>query len=125
VTDLDFDVVVVGSGRAGTAAAYRLAEEGFDVALVERAKQPGMKNVTGGVLYGSVLADMVPEFPEEAPLERHVVEHNIKLLHGDAEVSVGYRDLELREEPNYTLMLGKFDRWFVERADVVGALFLP
>ncbi|MFD1564563.1 FAD-dependent oxidoreductase [Haloarchaeobius amylolyticus] len=121
----DVDVAVVGSGRAGTAAAYRLASEGLDVAILERAKQPGMKNITGGVLYGDVLAKLVPEFPEEAPLERHVVEHNIKLLHGDAEVSVGYRDHELREEPNYTLMLGKFDRWFVEKAEEQGALFLP
>ena len=125
MTETDFDVVVVGAGRAGTAAAYRLAIEGFDVALVERAKQPGMKNVTGGVLYGDVLADLVPEFPGEAPLERHVVEHNIKLLHGDSEVSVGYRDLELREEPNYTLLLGKFDRWFVDRAVEEGVVFLP
>lgn len=125
MTDTDVDVVVVGAGRAGTAAAYKLAEEGYEVALLERAKQPGMKNVTGGVLYGEILADLVPEFPAEAPLERHVVEHNIKLLHGDAEVSIGYRDLALREEPNYTLMLGKFDRWFVDRAIDVGALFVP
>ena len=125
MTDTDFDVVVVGAGRAGTAAAYRLTAEDLDVALVERAKQPGMKNVTGGVLYGNVLADLVPEFPEDAPLERHVVEHNIKLLHEDAEVSLGYRDLALREEPNYTLMLGKFDPWFVDRAVDEGVVFLP
>jgi len=125
MTATDFDVVVVGAGRAGTAAAYKLAQSDLDVALVERAKQPGMKNVTGGVLYGQVVADLVPEFPEEAPLERHVVEHNIKLLHGDAEVSIGYRDMALREEPNYTLMLGKFDRWFVDRAVDEGAVFLP
>ncbi|MGM0592741.1 MAG: FAD-dependent oxidoreductase [Halobacteriota archaeon] len=124
MTDVAFDAVVVGAGRAGVAAAYKLADEGFEVALVERAKQPGMKNVTGGVLYGSILDDLVPEFPEEAPLERHVVEHNIKLLHGDAEVSIGYRDLELREEPNYTLILGKFDRWFVDRAVEKGVTFL-
>jgi len=124
MTDVSFDVVVVGAGRAGVAAAYKLADEDFDVALVERAKQPGMKNVTGGVLYGSILDDLVPEFPEEAPLERHVVEHNIKLLHGDAEVSIGYRDLDLREEPNYTLMLGKFDRWFVDRAVEQGVTFI-
>lgn len=121
----DTDVVVVGSGRAGTAAAYKLASEGMDVALLERAKQPGMKNVTGGVLYGEVLADLVPEFPEEAPLERQVVEHQIKLLHDDAEVTIGYRDMELREEPNYTLILGKFDRWFVRKAEQEGALFVP
>jgi len=121
----DFDVVVVGSGRAGTAAAYKLAAEGLDVALLERAKQPGMKNVTGGVLYGEVLADLVPEFPDEAPLERHVVEHNIVLLHDDAEVGITYRDMNLREEPNYTLMLGKFDRWFVRKAEEQGAVFVP
>jgi electron transfer flavoprotein-quinone oxidoreductase len=121
----DFDAVVVGAGRAGTAAAYKLATDGYDVALVERAKEPGMKNVTGGVLYGDVVADLVPEFPEEAPLERHVVEHNIKLLHDDAEVGISYRDLELREEPNYTLLLGKFDRWFVRKAEAQGATFVP
>ena len=125
MTETDFDVVVVGAGRAGTAAAYKLATEGFEVALVERATQPGMKNVTGGVLYGEVLADLVPEFPEEAPLERQVVEHNIRLLHGDAEVAVGFRDGELRDEPNYTLMLGKFDGWFVDRAVEEGVVFLP
>jgi len=121
----DFDAVVVGAGRAGAAAAYTLASEGYEVALVERAKEPGMKNVTGGVLYGDVVADLVPEFPEEAPLERHVVEHNIKLLHGDAEVGISYRDMGLQDEPNYTLLLGKFDRWFVEKARDQGALFVP
>lgn len=125
MSNVEFDVVVVGAGRAGAAAAYKLANKNFDVALVERAKQPGMKNVTGGVLYGETLADLVPEFPEEAPLERHVVEHNIKLLHGDSAVGISYRDLDLREEPNYTLMLGKFDRWFVEKAEEQGAVFLP
>lgn len=125
MTDVDFDVIVVGAGRAGTAAAYALATEGYDVALLERAKQPGMKNVTGGVLYGRILEELVPEFPEEAPLERHVVEHNITVLHDDAEVSIGYRDPSLREEPNYTLMLGKFDRWFVDRAVERGVVFVP
>lgn len=121
----DFDAVVVGAGRAGTAAAYKLATDGYEVALVERAKEPGMKNVTGGVLYGEIVDELVPEFPEEAPLERHVVEHNIQLLHDDAEVGISYRDLGLREEPNYTLLLGKFDRWFVRKAEEEGATFVP
>ena len=125
MTNPDFDVVVVGAGRAGTAAAYRLATEGADVALVERASQPGMKNVTGGVLYGRVLADLLPGFPEEAPLERRVVEHNVVMLHDDAAVTLGYRDAALRDEPNYTLLLGRFDRWFVDRAVEVGVTFLP
>jgi electron transfer flavoprotein-quinone oxidoreductase len=125
VTMADFDVAVVGAGRAGAAAAYRLASEGLSVVLLERATKPGMKNVTGGVLYGEVLADLVPEFPAEAPLERHVVEHNIQLLHDDAEVGISYRDPALSAEPNYTLQLGPFDRWFVEKAVEQGAVFVP
>jgi electron transfer flavoprotein-quinone oxidoreductase len=40
-------------------------------------------------------------------------------------VGISYRDLELREEPNYTLLLGKFDRWFVRKAEAAGATFVP
>lgn len=125
MTGPDFDVVVVGAGIAGTAAAYQLADDGFDVALLDRAKQPGMKNVTGGVLYGQVLEDLLPGYPDDAPLERHVVEHTVKLLHDGAAVSIGYRDPALQEEPNYTLMLGRFNQWFVDRAVDAGAVFLP
>lgn len=121
----DFDVIVVGAGRAGTAAAYKLAAEGVDVAIVERARQPGMKNVTGGIIYGDVLADLVPEFPESAPLGRRVVEHNIRMLHDDASIGINYRDPEIKEEPNYTIQLGEFDRWFVEKAEEKGAMFIP
>jgi electron transfer flavoprotein-quinone oxidoreductase len=122
---VDFDAIVVGAGRAGTAAAYKLASDGFDVALIERSKQPGMKNVTGGVLYGEVLDELVPEFPEKAPLERHVVEHNIQLLNDDSEIGISFRDPTLTDEPNYTLMLGKFDRWFVDKAKEQGVVFIP
>ncbi|MFB6183364.1 MAG: FAD-dependent oxidoreductase [Haloarculaceae archaeon] len=121
----DFDVAVVGAGRAGTAAAYRLARDGVDVALLDRARQPGMKNVTGGVIYGEVLADLVPEFPEEAPLGRHVVEHNVRMLNDGASIGVSYRDPAIRGEPNYTVQLGEFDPWFVERAEEQGAVFVP
>lgn len=123
--ELAADVVVVGAGRAGTAAAYRLAQLDFDVVLLDQASQPGMKNVTGGVLYGDVLDDLVPEFPAEAPLERHVVEHNIRLLNDGSQVGVSYRDESLLAEPNYTVVLGKFDPWFVERSEAEGAVYVP
>lgn len=121
----DFDVVVVGAGRAGTAAAYVLAENDIDVALLERAKEAGMKNVTGGVIYGEVLSDLVPEFPEGAPLGRHVVEHNVRILHEGSAMGISYRDPAILDEPNYTIQVGKFDQWFVKRAEEKGAVFIP
>ncbi|HEY75284.1 MAG TPA: NAD(P)/FAD-dependent oxidoreductase [Thermoflexia bacterium] len=45
-----FDVIVVGAGPAGSSAAYRLANNGWRVALLERSNEPGEDNVCGGMV---------------------------------------------------------------------------
>ena len=55
-----FDVVVVGAGLAGTAAAYLLAEAGLRVVCIERGDEPGTKNVMGGVLYRQPTEKVIP-----------------------------------------------------------------
>jgi len=81
----EFDVVVVGAGPGGSAAALTLARKGAKVLIVEKAKVPGESNVSGGVLYGDYtrgygLIDLVPGFESEAPLERKVVAHEVNIL---------------------------------------------
>lgn len=46
----DYDVIVVGAGPAGAAAAYPLAREGWHVALLERSVRPGHAAVCGGMI---------------------------------------------------------------------------
>ena len=46
-----FDVIVVGAGVAGIAAAYTLAKGGLKVLQIERGETPGSKNVQGAILY--------------------------------------------------------------------------
>lgn len=46
----DFDVVVIGSGPAGSAAAWRLAVNGWKVVLLEKSDYPGKGSVCGGML---------------------------------------------------------------------------
>jgi len=53
-----FDVIVVGAGLAGLAAAYTMAREGLEVLVLERGEYPGSKNVTGGRLYLNPIRDM-------------------------------------------------------------------
>jgi geranylgeranyl reductase family protein len=48
--DMNFDVVVVGAGPAGSSAALVLAEAGFRVALLEKALLPRYKTCGGGLL---------------------------------------------------------------------------
>ena len=67
-----FDTIIVGAGPAGTTAAYVLAKAGLNVLLIERGAYPGAKNVFGGILYTTILNRLIPNFWEEAPVERHI-----------------------------------------------------
>src|SRR5258708_13956500 len=66
-----FDAIVAGAGPAGSSAALAMARAGLRVALIERGEYPGAKNVSGAALYSpNLLADPLPEYWEEAPVER-------------------------------------------------------
>ena len=72
-----FDVIVVGAGPAGNAAAYTLAKSGLNVLQLERGEYPGSKNVQGAILYANSLERIIPNFRETAPLERHIIEQRL------------------------------------------------
>ncbi len=55
-----FEVIVVGAGLAGLAAAWTLAGSGVEVLVLERGDYPGAKNVTGGRLYINPVRDLFP-----------------------------------------------------------------
>jgi len=46
-----FDVIIIGSGPAGSVAAYYLAKQGISTAVIEREKLPRYKTCGGGVTY--------------------------------------------------------------------------
>ncbi len=118
------DTIVVGAGPAGSATAYSLAETGHEVLLVERAKTPGEKNVSGGVLFGSVLHKLIPNFWEEAPVERTITKRSLILLAGDSSVSLDFTSPKLGKPPHsgYSIIRNEFDQWFAKRAEEAGAL---
>src|SRR5438046_10752325 len=76
-----FDVIIVGAGPAGSSAALALARAGLQVALIERGEYPGAKNVSGAALYApNLLADLLPNYWEEAPVERYLTRRVITFL---------------------------------------------
>ena len=121
-----FDVIVVGAGPAGSAAAHTLAKAGLNVIMFERGEYPGSKNVMGGVLYRHQLEEIVPDFLDSAPFERPVVEQRFWMLDERSAFQMGYKGLEWAEAPynNFTVFRAKFDKWFAEKAVEQGALLI-
>lgn len=123
MADERFDVVVVGAGPAGSAAALTMARAGLKVALIDRGEFPGAKNLFGGVLYRKQIEEIIPEFWKEAPLERVVTEQRLWILGSESAVTLSHRNEKYKNPPNaWTGLRAKFDLWFAGKAEQAGAL---
>lgn len=126
----DFDVIIVGAGIAGSTAAYKLASEGTDVLLVDRATSPGAKNLSGGVFYGRVLADLIPGFYDEAPIQRRITRNSVVFLRDCDALTIDYSSRAFAgsaEEPanGFSVLRAEFDAWLARKAESAGATLVP
>jgi electron transfer flavoprotein-quinone oxidoreductase len=121
-----FDAVVVGAGPAGAAAALALARAGRSVVMVERGLFPGSKNVYGGVVYGRVLDEIIPDWWEQAPVERWVVRRSTMMMTGTQSLSIDYRTEAWGRPPfnGMTVLRSQFDSWLAAKATESGARLL-
>ena len=121
----DFDVIVIGGGPAGLSAAISAANAGMKTIVIERGDYPGTKNVMGGILYTTPTA-MVPEFWQEAPLERPIIEQRIAMLSGEQSIMAGYREPEWAQEPYnaHSVFRVPFDRWLAKQAEKAGVMIV-
>ena len=124
--DERFDAIVIGAGPSGNAAAYTMAKEGLKVLQLERGEYPGSKNVQGAILYANALEKIIPDFREDAPLERHVIEQRLWTMDDSSYMGMHYRSEDFNEEkPNrYTIIRAQFDKWFSRKVREAGALLL-
>ncbi|BAL26380.1 FAD-dependent oxidoreductase [Azoarcus sp. KH32C] len=121
-----FDAIVVGAGPSGNAAAYTLAKSGLKVLQIERGEYPGSKNVQGAILYADALERIIPDFRDDAPLERHIIEQRMWVLDDDSFVGTHYRSNAFNKPPynRYTIIRAQFDKWFSGKVQQAGALLI-
>ena len=109
-----FDCIIVGGGIAGLSAAMTLAKADARFLLIERGEFCGAKNVSGGVLWGSDLARLVPDYwNEEGGFERFVSHRRLTFMDEQSAFSVDFKSDHFTEAPytGVTVLRAVFDSW--------------
>ncbi len=111
--------IIVGGGIAGLSAAMILAQKEIPFLLIERGSYSGAKNVSGGVLWGTDLARLVPEYwkHEDAGFERFVNHRRLTFLDEQSAFSLDFKSSHYNEPPymGVTVLRAIFDRWLADR----------
>ncbi|MBL7488426.1 geranylgeranyl reductase family protein [Frankia sp. AgB1.9] len=119
-TGADADVIVVGAGPAGSAAAYHLANAGLDVLLLEKATFPRDKVCGDGLTPRAVaaLVKMGIETGEEAGWARN---KGLRIVGGGLRLELPWP--ELASFPDYGLVRPRadFDELLARAAEKAGA----
>jgi len=113
-----FDCIIVGAGVAGLSAAMTLARNNMKFLLIEKGEFPGSKNVSGGVLWGSDLAKLVPNYWEEdGGWDRYINHRRLTFMDEESSFSVDFKSSHFNEPP-YTgvvVLRSKFDMWLADK----------
>ncbi len=121
-----FDVIVVGAGPAGVAAAGALANAGISVALIEAGVYAGSENWSGCVYFTEILAEndcFGREAVETAPFERRVIRRGTLMHNGLDVVGVEFMNADAFKNC-YTVLRPIYDPYFAHLAHRKGAVHI-
>src|SRR5947208_14345954 len=120
---LEVDVVVVGAGPAGLAAAYHLRKLNKDVsiAVLEKGKEIGAHIISGAVMDPCGINELMPDWKERgAPIEKPVEEDHVLFLTKKRKFALPIVPAPLQNHGNYIISLNKFTRWFGQQVEQRG-----
>jgi electron-transferring-flavoprotein dehydrogenase len=128
---LHVDVVIVGAGPAGLAAAIRLKQlaqyhqENIRVCMLEKGSEVGAHILSGAVLEPRALDELVPDWKAKgAPLHTPVTEDRFYFLTRKKAWRLPTPP-QMHNAGNYIVSLGNVCRWLAREAEALGVEIYP